>query len=514
MGNSVSLHGAEGTLAQLQQLENRVQELAAENSRLRSAWTGRVHPSLMLPQEHQMSSNMQADHDFPAIQAPTLEEPLVLAPDQIEAMIASATTTSKAARRPLCKRSGGYLCLCSSSALEVHSPRTSGINCEGAMIHGVAKEHLANLPADTEVAVKCAAKTKHAEDDSLSPDAQRRFLREVQMLKSFRHPHIMPLLAFCVPRLALVYPWPDKGCLGHLLRTAPLDPLEGFQALLGAARGLTMLHGLRLAHRCIRSDSVFLFTPAEGGGMTAVLGDCGSAHEVDESVAEHAGFTVDNTPYLDPWYLLSGRVSPASDIFALGIVVLEVLLGKPAVEQKEEKSTTSTRRRDPDVIMPPDDATRRRRPQPLWRQFDEQVPRGAETAKAAAELIYTSRPRPDWSKRALAVAAELAIDMLRLERSADSPEDCPPERPAAATVAENLEVAAALQLCGASVRRRSRTCVVCMDAPIDTRLTPCRHSAICGGCAIVFMQREERCPICRTRVEGYEEGDFSCTFVH
>merc|ERR1719362_1737174 len=142
-------------------------------------------------------------------------------------------------------------------------------------------------------------------------------------------------------------------------------------------------------------------------------------------------------------------------------------------------------------------------------QFDEQVPRGAATAKAAAELIYNSRPRPDWNKRALAVAAELAMDMLRLERSAEGPEDAPPERPTAATVAENLEVAAALQLCGARQPSRSRICVVCMDAPIDTQLTPCRHSALCGGCAAIFMQREERCPICRTRVEGYEEGDFS-----
>ena len=56
-------------------------------------------------------------------------------------------------------------------------------------------------------------------------------------------------------------------------------------------------------------------------------------------------------------------------------------------------------------------------------------------------------------------------------------------------------------------------CVVCIDAPRDTRLMPCEHSALCGDCAKECRNRQGSCPICNTRIKAIEWGSFLRTFA-
>jgi tetratricopeptide (TPR) repeat protein len=56
-------------------------------------------------------------------------------------------------------------------------------------------------------------------------------------------------------------------------------------------------------------------------------------------------------------------------------------------------------------------------------------------------------------------------------------------------------------------------CVVCIDAPRDTRLMPCEHSALCGDCAKECRNRQGSCPICNTRIKAIEYGSFQRTFA-
>jgi E3 ubiquitin-protein ligase MGRN1 len=46
-----------------------------------------------------------------------------------------------------------------------------------------------------------------------------------------------------------------------------------------------------------------------------------------------------------------------------------------------------------------------------------------------------------------------------------------------------------------------RECVVCMTAPRDTTVLPCRHMCLCSGCAHVLRMQAEKCPICRTPIQ-------------
>jgi E3 ubiquitin-protein ligase MGRN1 len=46
-----------------------------------------------------------------------------------------------------------------------------------------------------------------------------------------------------------------------------------------------------------------------------------------------------------------------------------------------------------------------------------------------------------------------------------------------------------------------RECVVCMTAPRDTTVLPCRHCCLCSECAQVLRMQAEKCPICRTPIQ-------------
>lgn len=50
-----------------------------------------------------------------------------------------------------------------------------------------------------------------------------------------------------------------------------------------------------------------------------------------------------------------------------------------------------------------------------------------------------------------------------------------------------------------------KECVICMSEMRDTTVLPCRHMCMCSGCAKLLRHQTNRCPICRTVVEGLLE---------
>jgi hypothetical protein len=48
----------------------------------------------------------------------------------------------------------------------------------------------------------------------------------------------------------------------------------------------------------------------------------------------------------------------------------------------------------------------------------------------------------------------------------------------------------------------STECVVCMSAPKDMAVLPCRHLCMCTACATNHHASSDKCPICRQQVQG------------
>lgn len=47
----------------------------------------------------------------------------------------------------------------------------------------------------------------------------------------------------------------------------------------------------------------------------------------------------------------------------------------------------------------------------------------------------------------------------------------------------------------------ARECVICMTAPRDTAVLPCRHMCMCSDCARQLRSHSNKCPICRTAIQ-------------
>mmetsp|Transcript_33339 Transcript_33339/g.48716 ORF Transcript_33339/g.48716 Transcript_33339/m.48716 type:complete len:322 (-) Transcript_33339:62-1027(-) len=55
---------------------------------------------------------------------------------------------------------------------------------------------------------------------------------------------------------------------------------------------------------------------------------------------------------------------------------------------------------------------------------------------------------------------------------------------------------------GQNDAENSKECVICMSAPKDTTVLPCRHMCMCSDCAKVLRYQTNKCPICRCSVES------------
>jgi len=143
--------------------------------------------------------------------------------------------------------------------------------------------------------------------------------------------------------LCLVYPL----CAGGSLAVAYQQPLSAMQRVcvgLAAVRGLAALHAARVIHYDVKSANVLLLAepsapawfsfgdPDDGMPPAAVLGDMGICFrlEADESYVvchRQAGEMYD---YWPPEYEQHGRVSFASDVYAFGVTLLELMCSKLA----------------------------------------------------------------------------------------------------------------------------------------------------------------------------------------
>ena len=336
-------------------------------------------------------------------------------------------------------------------------------------------------------------------------DEQRALLREVQTHCHVVHAHLVPVLAVCLPRAALVYPWAD-GSLEDLVRAAPPGPADGLRLLWHASCGLGALHAQGLVHCDVRSAKVLLFRQ-EDGTTAARLGGCGSVREAGSvpPVACRASpaTLMAASPYADPLHLLTGHFAAASDVFSLGVVLLEALLGRSAAPPREDPESTAA------------GAEGSQRSPPLWQEFRQRLPirhqamRATVFAGAAAHVVQEQAPRGgEWKAEVLLEAVELVGEMLELRLPEGGGHL--PDRPPAESVAGRLEAALVAQ---SVVSPRQRLCVICMDSPANTRVVPCQHSAHCQSCAAQCMGRQEPCPICRGAVHGFETGSFQATFT-
>ena len=150
------------------------------------------------------------------------------------------------------------------------------------------------------------------------------FLTEARTLAHLRHPHIIQVLDFGVEGTTpfLVMDYAPNGNLRQHHTKGTLIPLDTIITyVMQVADALQYAHQEKLIHRDIKPENMLL-----GRNNEVLLSDFGIAIMIQSSRSQHPQDTAGTIAYMAPEQL-RGKPRPASDQYALGIVVYEWLCG-------------------------------------------------------------------------------------------------------------------------------------------------------------------------------------------
>ena len=217
-----------------------------------------------------------------------------------------------------------------------------------------------DLALDRTVAVKLVtldARGPSASGDTASGEARRgRLNDEVRVLAHLNHFALVTLydagtaVIDGVPRSFLVTEFIDGVDLRGRIQEGPLEP--GEVARLGAdlCAALAYVHSQGVVHRDIKPANVLL-APSDfpGRGQHAKLADFGIARLVDAAHQTRPGTVIGTAGYLSPEQARGQHVGPASDVYSLGLVLLESLTAEQCYPGTATESALARLHRQPEV---------------------------------------------------------------------------------------------------------------------------------------------------------------------
>ncbi|EYU22226.1 hypothetical protein MIMGU_mgv1a022870mg, partial [Erythranthe guttata] len=176
-----------------------------------------------------------------------------------------------------------------------------------------------------------------------SHQGAREFLTEIETLTELRHVNLVSLIGYCNEHgeMILVYEYMACGTLAdHLYKMSrkgknrlSLTWKQRLTICIGAGRGLDYLHtGNSLIHRDVKASNILL-----DENFVAKVSDFGLAKYSSTSKLQqsHVSTKVKGTfGYFDPNYFSTGKLTMKSDTYAFGVMLLEVLSGRPAVDPR------------------------------------------------------------------------------------------------------------------------------------------------------------------------------------
>jgi eukaryotic-like serine/threonine-protein kinase len=181
----------------------------------------------------------------------------------------------------------------------------------------------ADLLLDREVAVKLL-RPEYADH----PDTLERFRAEAKHAGSLTHPCVARVYDYgnagpAVPPY-LVMEYVNGPSLADMLAVDPVHPVLALDVAAQAAAGLDAAHRIGLVHRDVKPGNILV-----GADGLVKITDFGIAHAAGSAPITGPGLVMGTTQYMAPERIAGGQATPASDLYALGILIYECLTGLP-----------------------------------------------------------------------------------------------------------------------------------------------------------------------------------------
>ncbi|XWS71693.1 hypothetical protein CRYUN_Cryun03dG0160600 [Craigia yunnanensis] len=167
---------------------------------------------------------------------------------------------------------------------------------------------------------------------------QSEFQQEAQVLSKLQHPHLVTLLGVCPEAWSLVYEYLPNGSLqDRLFRKTSVSPLTWktrARIVAEISSALCFLHSTKpekIVHGDLKPENILLDSE-----LSCKICDFGISRLVTEDILYCPSFRRGTEPkgafpYSDPEFQRIGVLTPKSDTYAFGLIVLQILTGRPPV---------------------------------------------------------------------------------------------------------------------------------------------------------------------------------------
>jgi len=336
------------------------------------------------------------------------------------------------------------------------------------------------------VALK-ALPSVHEDDVAL----RERLRREAQAVATISHPSVATVYALedIEGRLYISSEFVEGHTLRRVIEESPVERTRAFAIAADIVRGLIAVHRAGVIHRDLKPENVMI-TPA--GAVKVVDFGIARLERLDAARLTQDGALLGTPAYMAPEQLLGGAIDARVDIYALGVMLSEMLTGSHPLVRGHAAATQQTSgiaRR----CMEPDPDHRYHSAQQLLADLEREIRSGARTEaggssrwwwefhQGAAALIYGAMTWPAWIARgviggslgnaifvavlsAAIVASALRLNLWFTSRSDPDELGWSRQRVARPLLAADWIFLAALMLGGALVGERNAAIAILLIA--------------------------------------------------
>ncbi|CAN1234586.1 Protein kinase STUNTED [Linum perenne] len=235
---------------------------------------------------------------------------------------------------------------CSKSCLDEESGAIVPVGLETSASLNSPEQNLIGRGGSSQVYKGCLPDGQELAVKILKPseDVIKEFVLEIEIITALHHKNIISLLGFCFEdnkHLLLVYDLLSRGSLEeNLHEDAAFGWTERYRVAVGVAEALDYLHNTSdrpVIHRDVKSSNILLsedFEPQLSDFGLAKWASTSSTHIVCTDVAGTFG-------YLAPEYFMYGKVNDKIDVYAFGVVLLELISGRKPISNDLPKGQES-----------------------------------------------------------------------------------------------------------------------------------------------------------------------------